>query len=91
MVEVVVFGKPRSFESYEFDFGVHLVQEVENSHHEPIIKPIGYNDVILHYYQKDGIAGWEVYRRCQGYDSDRPGIIFGVGIKSDKDFEVVRK
>lgn len=89
MVEVVVFGKPRSFESYEFDFGVHLVQEVENSHHEPIIKPIGYNDVILHYYQKDGIAGWEVYRRCQGYDSDRPGIIFGVGIKSDKDFGLI--
>lgn len=89
MVEVVVFGKPRSFESYEFDFGVHRVQEVENSHHEPIIKPIGYNDVILHYYQKDGIAGWEVYRRCQGYDSDRPGIIFGVGIKSDKDFGLI--
>lgn len=89
MVEVVVFGKPRSFESYEFDFGVHRVQEVENSHHEPIIKPVGYSDIIFHYYQKEGIAGWEVYRRCHGYDSDRPGIVFGVGIKSDKDFGLI--
>lgn len=89
MVEVVVFGKPRSFESYEFEFGVHRVQEVENTHHEPIIKPVGYGDIVFHYYQKDGIAGWEVYRRCHGYDSDRPGIVFGVGIKSEKDFGLI--
>lgn len=89
MVEVVVFGKPRSFESYEFDFGVHRVQEVENTHHEPIVKPVGYGDIVFHYYQKEGIAGWEVYRRCHGYDSDRPGIVFGVGIKSDKDFGLI--
>lgn len=88
MIEVVVFGKPRSFESYAFEFGVHKVQETENSHHEPIIKPVDYNEPVFHYYRKDDIVGWEVYRRCHGYDSDRPGIVFGVGIKSDKGFDL---
>ena len=89
MIEVVVFGKPKSFESYAFDFGDSQVRETENSHHEPIVKPIDYNDIVFHYYQKDDIAGWEVYRRCKGYDAERPGIIFGVGIKSDKDFGLI--
>ena len=86
MVEIVVFGKPSTFESYKFDFGIHKVQNPENSHREPSIKPIDFNEPVIHFYRKDGIAGWEVYRRCKSFDSERPGIIFGVGIESDKDF-----
>lgn len=86
MIEIVVFGKPSSFESYKFEFGVHKVQDSENSHHEPSVKPVDFNEPVIHYYKKDGIAGWEVYRRCKSFDSERPGIIFGVGIESDKDF-----
>jgi len=86
MIEIVVFGKPSTFESYKFDFGVHKVQTPENSHREPNIKPVDFNEPVIHYYKKDGIAGWEVYRRCKSFDSERPGIIFGVGIESDRDF-----
>lgn len=86
MIEIVVFGKPSTFESYKFDFGVHKVQTPENSHREPNIKPVDFNEPVIHFYRKEGVAGWEVYRRCKSFDSERPGIIFGVGIESDKDF-----
>lgn len=86
MIEVVVFGKPRSFESYGFSFEETQGSQCENSHSEPVIKPITGNDIVLHYYKKDDIAVWEAYRHCKGFDSERPGIVLGVGFKSDKDF-----
>ena len=89
MIDIVVFGKPRSFESYEFEFDGHKEQSLTNTHLEPIIKPVDYNIPVFHYYKKDGIAGWEVYRRCRGFDSSRDGIVFGVGVKSDKDFDLI--
>jgi hypothetical protein len=89
MIDIVVFGKPRSFESYEFEFDGHKEQSLTNTHLEPIIKPVDYNIPVFHYYKKDSIAGWEVYRRCRGFDSSRDGIVFGVGVKSDKDFDLI--
>lgn len=89
MIDIVVFGKPRSFESFEFEFEGKKLQNPENSHIEPSIRPKDFDEPIFHYYSKNGIVGWEVYRRCRGFDSDRQGIVFGVGIKSDKGFGLI--
>ncbi len=86
MIDIVVFGKPRAFESFEFEFEGKRLQFPENSHTEPSIRPKNFDEPIFHYFRKDGIACWEVYRRCRGFDNDRSGIVFGIGIKSDRDF-----
>lgn len=89
MIDIVVFGKPRAFESYEFEFDGSLGHILENSHREPFIKPTDYDVPVFHYYKKDEAVIWELYRRCRGYDSDRDGIVLGVGIKSDRDFDLM--
>jgi len=89
MINIVVFGKPNSYESYEYEFDGESFQNKENTHLEPAIKPQNFNDIVLHYYSKDGIIGCELYTRCYGYSSERQGIIFGVGLKSDHDFEII--
>lgn len=90
MIDIVVFGKPRSFESYEYYFDRDTkVKNPENSHQEPSIKPTESTDVpILHYNAKNGVLTWEVYKYCHGYQSARNGIVLGVGLKSDKDFSL---
>lgn len=87
MTNFIVFGKPRAFESYEYVFGRDNFF-VENVHREPILKPIEYDDSILHYFVREGFAGLEYYTRAKGYESERDGIVFGVAIKSTTDFNI---
>lgn len=88
MVNFVVFGKPRAFESYEYVFDGDKLS-VENTHREPILKPKQYGEPILHYFVKDGYAGLEYYTRAKGYESERDGIVFGVCMKSETDFNIM--
>ncbi len=89
MIDIVVFGKPRSFESFEFEFDGQHLSNPRNTHPEPIVKhPDTSWGPIYHYFKRDGIDGLELYAPCEGFDSDRPGIIFGVGLKSNHDFEL---
>jgi len=88
MKNIVVFGKPRTFESYEFEFEEQLATKNENTHIEPYIKPIRPKEAVLHYYVKEDYACYEYYTRANGFDSDRIGGVFGVGIKSDKDIKL---
>ena len=88
MKNIVVFGKPRTFESYEFEFGERLVTKNENTHIEPYIKPICPKEAVVHYYVKENYICYEYYARANGFDSDRIGGVFGVGIKSDKDIKL---
>lgn len=92
MFNIVVFGKPRSFESLEFELEnpKQDTKTWENSHPEPSIKPIEYGRALFHYFRKENIEYWEVYLRCKGFDSDRDGIILGVGIKSDKNISLIK-
>ena len=87
MTYFIVFGKPRAFESYEFVFGGDN-KSVENGHREPILKPIKYDDSVLHYFVRDGFAGMEYYTRAKGCESERDGIVFGVAIKTTLDFNL---
>ncbi|MDR1544553.1 MAG: hypothetical protein LBS50_09160 [Prevotellaceae bacterium] len=86
MTNIVVYGKPRAFESYEYCFGSDVVNTLENAHREPVLKPKRYDDAVLHYFVKDGNAGLEYYTRAKGFESDRDGIVFGIAVKSDRDF-----
>lgn len=87
MANIVVFGKPRAFESYEYVFDGDN-QSVENVHREPILKPKRYDEAILHYFARDGYAGLEYYTRAKGFESERDGIVFGVSMKSSSDFNI---
>lgn len=88
MINIVVFGKPKAFESYEFEFEERFITKNENTHIEPYIKPIRQNEVVLHYYTKDDYACYEYYVHANGFDSDRIGGVFGISIKSDKDINL---
>jgi len=88
MVSIIVFGKPRAFESYEYVFD-RGNKSVENAHREPILKPKIYDTPILHYYSKEGHAGLELYTRAKGYESERDGIVFGVAIEALSDFRII--
>ncbi|GHT29883.1 hypothetical protein AGMMS49574_07920 [Bacteroidia bacterium] len=88
MKNIVVFGKPRTFESYEFEFEEQLAIKNENTHIEPYIKPIHQKETVFHYYVKEDYACYEYYTRANGFDSERIGGVFGVGIKSDKDIKL---
>lgn len=91
MINIVVFGKPRSFESYEFEFDGQHLSNPRNTHPEPIVKhPDTSWGPIYHYFKREGIDGLELYAPCEGFDSDRPGIIFGVGLKSNHDFDLTK-
>lgn len=87
MASIVVFGKPRAFESYEYNFGGEI-PSVENAHSEPILKPVQFQESILHYYAREGYAGVEYYTRAKGFDSERVGIVFGISLKSSTDFSI---
>ena len=88
MTSIIVFGKPRAFESYEYVFGGDNLS-AENVHSEPILKPKKYEDSILHYFVREGYAGLEYYTRAKGYESERDGIVFGVALKSTSDFNII--
>ncbi len=88
MKKIIVFGKPRSFESYEFEFDDNsATNNKANSHIEPLLKPTQ-NQAVLHYFVKDGCVCLEFYNYAKAFDTDRQGCIFGVGIKTDKDLNL---
>ena len=88
MKNIVVFGKPKAFESYEFEFEERLTTKKENTHIEPYIRPIDLKKAVLHYYVKENYVCYEYYARANGFTSDRIGGVFGVCIKSDKDIKL---
>lgn len=88
MKDIVVFGKPRAFESYSFEFGDNLAANEENAHIEPLLKPKKQHNAILHYFVKDGFACFEYYTHAKGFESDRDGSTFGIEIKTDKDLNL---
>jgi hypothetical protein len=88
MTNIVVYGKPRRFESYEYSFGSNVATTPEDTHREPVLKPKRYDDAVLHYFVKDDYAGLEYYTRAKGFDGDRDGLVFGLALKSDQDFNL---
>ena len=47
MINIVVYGKPRAFESHEYGFDVDNSTSVDNSFPEPILKPKKYQDLVV--------------------------------------------
>lgn len=88
MVDIVVFGKPRSFESFSFDFEGHSGKSLVNAHGEPVIKPTGWEQQILHYYVKNDKLCFEYYIRASSCSADRAGSMLGIGIITDKDISL---
>ena len=81
---IIFFGKPNSFESYEFKAdGI-----TKNNHAEPKLKPNQDQKDILHYYHKDDFYYLELYGFANAFKSGRSGIVIGVCLKSDKQFEL---
>jgi len=87
MKNIVVFGKPKSFESYEFEFQGISESNKENTHIEPLLKPKK-GQTVLHYFVKEGYACFEYYEYAKGFESDRLGSVFGIGLKSDNDINL---
>lgn len=84
---IVFFGKPNSFESYEFKVdGI-----TKNNHAEPKLKLNQDQKDILHYYHKDDFYYLELYGFANAFNSGRSGIVIGVCLKSDKQFELSDK
>lgn len=91
MINIVVYGKPRAFESHEYGFDVDNSTSVDNSFPEPILKPKKYQEMVLHYFSReDGCSGIEYYNRAKGYESERDGIVFGIALKTEHDFEITK-
>lgn len=91
MINIVVYGKPRAFESHEYGFDVDNSTSVDNSFPEPILKPKKYQEMVLHYFSReDGCSGIEYYNRAKGYESERDGIVFGIALKTDHDFDITK-
>ncbi|MDR1383772.1 MAG: hypothetical protein LBJ67_08010 [Planctomycetaceae bacterium] len=88
MKNIVVFGKPKAFESYEYEFEEQSAVKNENTHIEPYIKPLRQKEAILHYYAKDDYVCYEYYAHTKGFDSDRVGSVFGVGVKANRDINL---
>lgn len=91
MINIVIYGKPRSFESHEYGFDVdNTTTSVDNSFPEPLLKPKNYQEMVLHYFSKNGYSGIEIYNRAKGYESERDGIVFGIALKTDHDFDMTK-
>lgn len=90
MINIVVYGKPRSFESHEYAFDDENIISGDNSFPEPIIKPKNYKELVLHYFANNDYAGIDCYIRAKGFESERDGIVFGVALKSNHDFSVTK-
>ncbi len=90
MINIVIYGKPRSFESHEYGFDVDNTTSVDNSFPEPLLKPKNYQEMVLHYFSKNGYSGIEIYNRAKGYESERDGIVFGIALKTDHDFDMTK-
>lgn len=88
MINIVVYGKPRSFESHEYGFDDDNIISGDNSFPEPKLKPKNYNEPVLHYFAGNGYAGVECYTRAKGFESERDGLVFGVALKANHDFSV---
>ena len=90
MINIVVYGKPRAFESHEYGFDVDKTISVDNSFPEPILKPKNYDEIVLHYFSHNGYSGVEYYNRAKGFESERDGIVFGIALKTSYDFEITQ-
>lgn len=88
MINIVLYGKPRAFESHEYAFDNDKPAAVDNSFPEPLVKPKAYDNVVLHYFSRAGYSGVEYYNRAKGYESDRDGIVFGLALKTDYDYSI---
>jgi hypothetical protein len=94
MTSIIVFGKPRGFESYEYIFEPEMVNEGFNvtgkicAYREPSLKPNSSWSNVLHYYAVENYAYYEYYLYAKGYEADRGGIVFGVSIKTDKNLKL---
>lgn len=90
MINIVIYGKPRAFESHEYGFDADNASAVDNSFPEPILKPKNYREMVLHYFSRDGYSGLECYNRAKGYESERDGIVFGIALKTNHDFDITK-
>lgn len=90
MINIVIYGKPRAFESHEYGFDADNATAVDNSFPEPILKPKNYREMVLHYFSRDGYSGLECYNRAKGYESERDGIVFGIALKTNHDFDITK-
>lgn len=90
MINIVIYGKPRAFESHEYAFDAGKAASVDNSFPEPILKPTNFQEPVLHYFSREGYAGIECYNRAKGFESERDGIVFGIALKTDHDFVITK-
>ncbi|MCQ2337893.1 MAG: hypothetical protein MJ001_03075 [Paludibacteraceae bacterium] len=91
MINIVIYGKPRAFESHDFCFeGKDGSTFTDNSFHEPILKPKHFGEYVIHYFSKNGYAGVECYNKAKGYECERDGIVFGIALKTDHDFSITK-
>lgn len=89
MTSIIVFGKPRSFESYEYFLNSNASCRA-NFHAEPLLKPNIQFPGIFHFYTADGFAFYEYYTHTQGYETDRGGLIYGVCIKTRQNLNLFK-
>ncbi|MBQ6237430.1 MAG: hypothetical protein IJK07_04345 [Bacteroidales bacterium] len=87
MINIVVYGKPRAFESHEYGFDVDKTVADDNSFQEPLLKPQNYDEPVLHYFSRSGYSGMEYYSRVNGFESERGGIVFGIALKTNHEFD----
>lgn len=91
MINIVVYGKPRAFESHDFCFEDKDGSTfTDNSFPEPSLKPKHFGEYVIHYFSKNGYAGVECYNRAKGYECERDGIVFGIALKTDHDFSITK-
>lgn len=91
MINIVIYGKPRAFESHDFCFEDKDGSTfTDNSFPEPSLKPKHFDELVIHYFSNNGYAGVECYNRAKGYESDRDGIVFGIALKTDHDFAITK-
>lgn len=90
MINIVLYGKPRGFESHEYGFDIDNTTAVDNSFPEPLLKPKNFQEPVLHYFSREGYSGIEYYTRAKGYESERDGIVFGIALKTDHDFDLTK-
>ncbi len=88
MISIVIYGKPRAFESHEYGFDDDKTSSVDNSFPEPLLKPKNYEEMVLHYFARSGYSGIECYNRVKGFESERDGIVFGIALKTDHSFDI---
>ena len=84
---IIFYGKPQSWESYEFNKSGYKRGDIGT----PALKPRIEDGAVLHYYVQNDYYYLELYEFATAYDTGRSGVVIGVCVKSDSALAVSEK